>query len=75
MTIRRAMRKPADLTALLGRPISRAVHGAMAEWLGSGLQIHARRFDSGSHLHEKAFQKDPKRAFARPRVSDISARY
>ena len=27
----------------------------MAEWLGSGLQIHVRRFDSGSHL-----QQDPR---------------
>lgn len=44
----------ADLTGMPTRPISRALmDGAMAEWLGSGLQIHARRFDSGSHLQQR----------------------
>ncbi len=48
-----------DLTGLRARPISRAVYcGAMAEWLGSGLQIHARRFDSGSHLHSEDAAND-----------------
>ena len=28
-------------------------HGLMAEWLRSGLQIRARRFDSGSGLHRE----------------------
>ena len=32
--------------------------GAMAEWLGSGLQIHVRRFDSGSHLHNLLSKRD-----------------
>ena len=32
--------------------------GAMAEWLGSGLQIHVRRFDSGSHLHNLVSKRD-----------------
>jgi hypothetical protein len=29
------------------------VRGAMAEWLGKGLQSPVRRFDSGSRLYRK----------------------
>ncbi len=33
-----------------------SIYGAMAEWLGNGLQNHVQRFESAWHLLKKAFK-------------------
>ena len=55
--------KPRGLTARRKATISPA-SGPMAEWLRRGLQILARRFDSGSGLHSLENQIPPASASA-----------